>query len=64
MRWPALENILTSGAWSCRPSRRGVAVLARKLYDRCGIQGTVLEKQRASGPVYEFAVKDPARCRR
>ena len=40
--------------------QEGVAALARKLYDRCGIQGTVLEKQRASGPVYEFAVKDPA----
>ena len=38
----------------------GIAMLVRKLYDRCGIQGTVLEKQRASGPVYEFAVKDPA----
>lgn len=40
--------------------QEGVAALARKLYDRCGIRGTVTEKQRPSGPVYEFAVKDPA----
>ena len=40
--------------------QEGVAALVRKLYDRCGILGTITEKQRASGILYEFAVKDPA----
>ena len=40
--------------------QEGAAALVRKLYERCGIAGTVTEKQRPSGPVYEFAVKDPA----
>lgn len=38
----------------------GVATFAQKLYRRCGVQGTVLSKERATGPVYEFSVKDPA----
>lgn len=38
----------------------GVATFAQKLYRRCGVQGTVLSKERTTGPVYEFSVKDPA----
>ena len=38
----------------------GVAHFAQKLYRRCGVQGTVLSKERTTGPVYEFSVKDPA----
>ena len=38
----------------------GVATFAQKLYRRCGVQGTVLSKERTNGPVYEFSVKDPA----
>lgn len=38
----------------------GVAIFAQKLYRRCGVQGTVLSKERTTGPVYEFSVKDPA----
>jgi len=37
-----------------------VATFAQKLYRRCGVQGTVLSKERTTGPVYEFSVKDPA----
>ena len=38
----------------------GVATFAQKLYRRCGVQGPVLSKERTTGPVYEFSVKDPA----
>ena len=38
----------------------GVATFAQKLYRRCGVQGAVLSKERTTGPVYEFSVKDPA----
>ncbi|MCQ5078447.1 DNA-binding protein WhiA [Gemmiger formicilis] len=38
----------------------GVATFAQKLYRRCGVQGTVLSKERTTGPVYEFSVKEPA----
>lgn len=38
----------------------GVAAFAQKLYRRCGIQGSVLHKERPTGCVYEFSVKDPA----
>ncbi|MCI6787036.1 MAG: DNA-binding protein WhiA [Oscillospiraceae bacterium] len=38
----------------------GVATFAQKLYRRCGVQGTVLSKERTTGPVYEYSVKDPA----
>lgn len=38
----------------------GVATFAQKLYRRCGVQGTVLSKERTTGPVHEFSVKDPA----
>ena len=38
----------------------GVATFAQKLYRRCGVQGTVLSKERTTGPVYDFSVKDPA----
>ena len=34
----------------------GVAAFAQKLYRRCG----VLSKERPTGPVYEFSVKEPA----
>jgi len=35
-----------------------VAHFAQKLYRRCGVQGTVISKERPTGPVYEFSVKD------
>lgn len=38
----------------------GVATFVQKLYRRCGVQGTVLSKERTTGPVYEFSVKNPA----
>ena len=38
----------------------GVATFAQKLYRRCGVQSTVLSKERPTGPVYEFSVKEPA----
>ena len=34
----------------------GVAAFAQKLYRRCGVQS----KERPTGPVYEFSVKEPA----
>ena len=37
----------------------GVAHFAQKLYRRCGVQGTVISKERPTGPVYEFSVQDP-----
>mgnify|MGYP002270817309 FL=1 len=36
----------------------GVAHFAQKLYRRCGVQGTVISKERPTGPVFEFSVKD------
>jgi len=36
----------------------GVAQLAQKVYRRCGIQGQLLRKERPTGPVFEFSVKD------
>ena len=36
-----------------------MAHFAQKLYRRCGAQGTVISKERPTGPVYEFSVKDP-----
>lgn len=36
----------------------GVAAFAQKLYRRCGIRGDVLRKERPTGPVFEFSVKD------
>lgn len=36
----------------------GVALFAQKAYRRCGVQGEVLRKERPTGPVFEFGVKD------
>lgn len=36
-----------------------VAQYVQKMFSRCGVQGAVEEKQRPSGPLYEFAVKKP-----
>ena len=38
----------------------GVALFAQKAYRRCGVQGEVLRKERPTGPVFEFSVKDGA----
>ena len=38
----------------------GVAAFVQKLYRRCGIQGSILRKERPTGFVYEFSVKEPA----
>lgn len=37
----------------------GIAQLAQKLYARCGITGTVISKERGTGLIYEFSVKEP-----
>ncbi|WP_291232462.1 DNA-binding protein WhiA [Gemmiger sp.] len=37
----------------------GIAQLAQKLYARCSITGTVISKERGTGLIYEFSVKDP-----
>lgn len=36
-----------------------VAQYARRMFHRCGVEGTITEKLRPSGMLYEFAVKDP-----
>ena len=36
-----------------------VAGYAHKMFQRCGVEGTTVEKERQSGTLYEFAVKDP-----
>lgn len=36
-----------------------VAAYVQKMFQRCGVHGTVTEKERPSGILYEFAVKDP-----
>lgn len=41
----------------------GTAAFARRVYGRCGIAGTVVRKERASGPVFEFSVKEQAAVR-
>lgn len=38
----------------------GVAQFAHKNYQRCGVQGQILRKERPTGPVFEFSVKEPA----
>lgn len=40
------------------------AYIAEQLFARCGIQGTVLEKQRPSGSVYEFGIRAPEQVAR
>lgn len=42
----------------------GVANFAQKVYRRCGIQGDVLRKERPTGPVFEFSVKQPEEVRK
>lgn len=37
----------------------GVALFAQKIYARLGIEGTILRKDRPTGPVFEFSVKQP-----
>lgn len=37
----------------------GVAHYAQKMFQRCGVEGSILEKERASGILYEFAIKEP-----
>ena len=37
--------------------------LARELFARCGVQGDVLEKQRPSGVLYEFNIREPEQGR-
>ena len=38
----------------------GVAAFALRTYRRLGINGAVTAKERPTGPIFEFAVKDPA----
>ena len=38
--------------------------LARELFGRCGVQGDVLEKQRPSGVLYEFNIREPEQVAR
>ena len=40
------------------------ARVAEQLFARCGVQGTVLEKARPSGVVYEFGIREPEQVRR
>ena len=40
------------------------ARVAEQLFARCGVQGTVLEKTRPSGVVYEFGIREPEQIRR
>ena len=40
------------------------ARVAEQLFARCGVQGTVLEKPRPSGVVYEFGIREPEQVRR
>lgn len=35
------------------------AQMARQLFARCGVRGDVLEKQRSSGVLYEFSIREP-----
>lgn len=40
------------------------ARVAEQLFARCGVQGTILEKVRPSGTVYEFGIREPEQVRR
>ena len=40
------------------------ARVAEQLFARCGVQGSVLEKPRPSGVVYEFGIREPEQVRR
>ena len=40
------------------------AHVAEQLFARCGVQGTVLEKVRPSGVLYEFGIREPEQIRR
>ena len=42
----------------------GVAQFAQKVYRRCGIQGNILRKERPTGAVFEFSIKEPAEIAR
>ena len=39
--------------------QESVAQFLLRVYQRCGVQGTVISKERPSGILYEFSVKDP-----
>lgn len=39
---------------------QAVAHYVKKLYQRCDIRGNIETKERPSGPIYEFSIKDPA----
>ena len=38
--------------------------LARQIFARCGVQGEILEKQRPSGVLYEFNIREPEQVAR
>ena len=40
------------------------ARVAEQLFARCGVQGTILEKSRPSGVVYEFGIREPEQVAR
>lgn len=42
----------------------GVAQLAQKVYRRCGLQGQILSKERPTGSVFEFSIKDREEVRK
>lgn len=44
--------------------QRFTAQAAEQLFARCGVQGVTLEKQRPSGVVYEFDIREPVQVER
>ena len=40
--------------------QKKTALYAQEMFARCGVRGGILEKQRPSGTVYEFAIREPA----
>ena len=40
------------------------ARVAEQLFARCGVRGTILEKSRPSGVVYEFGIREPEQVMR
>ena len=58
MTIPALMLMYGKEASNRKQEIAHTVQLARELFARCGVQGDVLEKQRPSGVLYEFNIRD------
>lgn len=64
MASPAFAKYFDARGLVLQTEQELTARVAEQLFARCGVQGTVLEKPRPSGVVYEFGIREPEQvCR-